>query len=345
MSNPFTEQQLQGFHAALKAWYREHGRHHLPWRQTADPYPIWVSEVMLQQTQVKTVLERYYFPFLQRFPTISALAAADSQEVLKYWEGLGYYNRARYLHQAAQQCMSQHQGHLPESIDALHALPGIGRNTAHAIAAFAYHQPVAILEANVKRIVARIFALETPTEKALWEASHQLLDTENPFDYNQAMMDIGATLCTPEAPQCPLCPANSICRGQTNPTAYPQKKAKKQLPTRHLSIVLFRDLNDRYYISPRESRFLHGLWAFLETDYTRDTLTFQGKDYPLTAMQPLGEIRHTYSHFHLIAQAYIQPIDSRFNDPHWKNAAEIAALPLSRTEQKILRLLSARPTL
>lgn len=187
---------LDKFHARLHTWYRQHGRHHLPWRNTDDPYPIWLSEVMLQQTQVQTVLERFYFPFLERFPNIAALAAAEEQEVLKCWQGLGYYTRARNLHKAARIVQST----LPETVEALHQLPGIGRNTAHAIAAFAFRQPVAIMEANVKRILCRIFALEKPSEAELWQRATELLDTHNPFDYNQAMMDIGAGVCTPDAP-------------------------------------------------------------------------------------------------------------------------------------------------
>ena len=323
------------FHQQLLAWYAQHGRHHLPWRQTDDPYAIWLSEVMLQQTQVDRVLERFYFPFLERFPTISLLAQADEQAVLKYWQGLGYYSRARNLHKAAQMTAPA----LPKTTDALMQLPGIGRNTAHAIAAFAFHQPVAILEANVKRIVARIFALERPSDTQLWDCADQLADKDNPFEYNQAMMDLGAMICTAKSPQCLLCPASDICKGKHDPLRYPQKKLKKALPTRHMAVVLFQDGAGRYFMQPRQTRFLNSLWAFVEVEASEITVPFQHADYPLAAMQCLGEITHSYSHFHLVGKVYVQPVVTQENGNNWYKVEEIAALPLSRTEQKILTLI------
>lgn len=333
-------QALKKFHRALHGWYERHGRHHLPWRQTDDPYRIWVSEIMLQQTQVQTVLERYYFPFLGRFPSIEALAAAELQEVLKCWEGLGYYNRARYLHQAARQI----GGRLPDKVEALQALPGIGRNTAHALAAFAYRQPVAVLEANVKRVVARIFALKQPTEKELWSKAQQLVDTKNPFDYNQAMMDLGAMICTPANPQCGQCPAHGLCEGTVDPAAYPQKKRKKPLPVRRTSIVLFTLPDGRIHISPRKERFLHGLWQFPEVENTAASLIFMGSRYRLSALSRIGSLRHSYSHFTFESDVYISELNLKiFDGRYWKTPQEIAALPLSRTEKKILKLLKSPP--
>jgi len=204
-------------HQKIQQWYRSNGRLDLPWRTTEDPYHIYLSEVMLQQTQVSTVLERFYFPFLKRFPNLETLAAAPLDDVLKLWEGLGYYNRAKNLHKSAG-LLSKGQAQgiaptLPESIEKLLTLPGIGKNTAHAIAAFAFRQPVPIMEANVKRILCRLHKLESPTDKTLWEIAYQMVDRENPFDYNQAMMDIGATLCTVKAPECERCPLSDICQG------------------------------------------------------------------------------------------------------------------------------------
>lgn len=299
---------LVRFHLALAKWYQTHGRHDLPWRNTTDPYHIWLSEVMLQQTQVSTVRDRFYGPFLKKFPTIAALAAAPSEAVMKAWEGLGYYSRARNLHKAAQQLDSE--GGLPpfatssltlplrgsaspthDLLQRLLGLPGIGRNTASAILAFAYHQPVAILEANVKRVVARVFALETPSEPELWTYAHALLgeghlsepsarsrhaqggrvaalhnrtehagdkqigqrnDLMNSFDYNQAMMDIGSMVCTPKNPNCNACPASSICKGKIAPEKYPAPKAKKQTPTREVIIHMREDA--RGAIIPRKAR-------------------------------------------------------------------------------------------
>jgi A/G-specific adenine glycosylase len=226
--------QLRTFHAALARWYQTHGRHDLPWRTTDDPYHIWLSEVMLQQTQVATVRDRFYAPFLAKFPSVAALAAAPEAAVMKAWEGLGYYSRARNLHKAAKQ-VSGARCQVPALLtktwnarpETLLSLPGIGRNTASAILAFAYHQPVAILEANVKRIIARVFALTQPNDAELWAGAEALLNRDEPFNYNQAMMDIGALICTPKNPNCNACPASSICKGKIAPEKYPTPKTKK----------------------------------------------------------------------------------------------------------------------
>ena len=215
---------IRGFHKRLHRWYAAHGRKRLPWRGTTDSYAIYVSEIMLQQTQVATVMERYYFPFLKRFPTLAALAKAPQNDVLAAWQGLGYYNRALNLHKAAKGC----KGILPQTVDELMALPGIGKNTAHAIAAFAYHQPVAVMEANVKRVLSRIFALKTPSELELWEKADLLLDASAPFDYNQAMMDIGAMICKKRSPLCNQCPAENICEGKPRPNPIRPPEAKKR---------------------------------------------------------------------------------------------------------------------
>lgn len=324
------------FHRRLHRWYQKHGRHHLPWRQTSDPYHIWLSEVMLQQTQVQTVLERFYFPFLERFPTIAALAAADLQEVLKLWQGLGYYTRAKNIHRAAQGLST---GKLPETVHELQKLPGIGHNTAHAIAVFAFHQPVAIMEANLKRVLCRIFALETPTDTELRQKAEMLLDTAHPFDYNQAMMDLGALICTPEAPQCLLCPAAEICVGKAAPKAYPAPKKKKALPLREHKIVLFTDPHGAIFIRPREGKFLHGLWEFPQFDFAADTAYFENRAYPFAAMQKIGDVSHAYTHFQYRAEVFLQPVERSFASEEGKRPVVIERLPLSRIEIKILKLL------
>ena len=179
---------MKTIHQKIRDWYQKHGRHDLPWGMTDDPYAIWLSEVMLQQTQVGTVLERFYSPFLRRFPTLESLAEAPLDDVLKMWEGLGYYNRAKNLHKAAQIVVDMHQKEqqngqthrsaptLPSDIDILIKLPGIGKNTAHAVAAFAFREPVPVMEANVKRILCRLHKLESPTDKILWERAYELVD-------------------------------------------------------------------------------------------------------------------------------------------------------------------------
>lgn len=315
-------------HARLHAWYRTHGRHGLPWRRTADPYAILVSEVMLQQTQVKTVLERYYRPFLDRFPTLAALAAADEVAVLKAWEGLGYYQRARNLHRAAKAA----DGGLPETVGGLMALPGIGRNTAHAVAAFAHRQPVAVLEANVRRVIRRFFALKDPPPALLWEKAEALLDRAEPFDYNQAMMDVGATICTPRAPACGRCPLAPECRGKDAPQAYDPAPAAKSVPTRTPWLVLAVAPGGALAVERKDARLLGGLYGFPQ--YPADGLP----DWLVAAATPIGTVRHVYSHFRLEAALQVVPLHTPPDGVTWEwlLPQAIRALPLSRADQKAL---------
>lgn len=325
---------LQLTHSKLHSWYKEHGRKSLPWRNTADPYAIYISEVMLQQTQVQTVLERYYFPFLSRFPSLAALAAAEQEEVLKAWQGLGYYSRAVNLHKAAKIAAPS----LPSDIPGLLALPGIGKNTAHAVAAFGYHLPVPVMEANVKRLIYRIFALKEGTEPLLWEKACALLDKANPFDYNQAVMDIGSLVCTRTRPSCNICPFNDICQGKDAPELYPAKKAKKQVPVIRKHIIAFQDANSRYHVTARTTRFLHGLYGFNE--YNKEHgIVFQESAYTLDAMEYIGAITQSYSHFTLEADIYRQVLPVKANGPAWQMLEEIGKLPLSRADSKVLKLL------
>lgn len=324
---------------AFYTWYNRHGRHHLPWRNTENAYHILLSEVMLQQTQVKTVLERFYFPFLEKFPTLAALAAADRESVLKQWQGLGYYNRAVNLHKTAQLTANG----LPETVEELMELPGIGKNTAHAVAAFAYHQPVPVMEANVKRIIHRFFAQEQLTEKQLWQYAFELLDHSNPFDYNQAMMDIGAMVCTVAQPQCLLCPLAESCKGKHQPHAYLAAKKKKDTPVRQRVIVVFahKDCDGviYYHMQPREGRFLHGLYHFSEYTLTQP-ITFYNQRYDIKNHPLLGEISQTYSHFRLEAkvhQVWVAAIDEK---QYWHSGKSIANLPVSGAETKIFSLLN-----
>lgn len=362
------------FHTALHRWYATHGRKELPWRNTDDPYHIYLSEVMLQQTQVKTVLERFYFPFLERFPDLTALAAASEEAVLKAWEGLGYYSRARNLHKAAKLAAARNntpplrgsqraQGEntkktvrktvfssnaqsdlvggnvtLPNTIDALMELPGIGKNTAHAIAAFAFHQPVPIMEANLKRVLCRIFALKTPTDNELWDAAEQLLDKDKPFDYNQAMMDIGATVCTPKAPACLTCPANEICAGKDAPEAYPQKKVKKATPIRRPHILMVEDIKGALYMTPRTTKFLGGMYHFIELPEGATEHTLLGQRMVLDESTEIGAVTHTYSHFKLDALVYYYKLEIAGNGEEWIHRDTIKSLPLSGADKKVLSL-------
>ena len=339
---------LHRFHAALAKWYRANGRHSLPWRNTADPYRIWVSEVMLQQTQVATVLARFYHPFLETFPTIQHLAKAPREKVMKAWEGLGYYRRAGFLHEAAKKIMEgtlapyalltpaasgSRNSATHDDVSALMSLPGIGRNTAHAILAFAHHQPVAILEANVKRVTARIFALRTPTDDQLWQSAEALLDAAHPFDYNQAMMDLGAAICTPKSPDCPACPAKLICKGQTEPESYPAPKAKKKVPVRRVTIEVREDASGKLYLEKRADALLGGLWGFPQS--TQQAPASIGAE-------KLGEVVHIYTHFRLEGTVSAHILPTRKQGPNWLTREEIAALPLSKLDHKILKLMDAR---
>ncbi len=305
-------------HQKIQHWYKKHGRTSLPWRNTSEAYEIYLSEVMLQQTQVKTVLERYYFPFLKKFPTLKALGEAPLDDVLKMWEGLGYYNRAKNLHKTATTIDT-----LPQNIEALTLLPGIGKNTAHALASFAFKQPVPIMEANVKRILCRLYKLKTPTDKKLWELAYALLDTHNPFDYNQAMMDIGATLCRPKDPDCSLCPLSLICQGKDVPNLYPTKK-KRVVPTREQHVML-SVYNDELSLQQRDGKFLHGLWGFEETEV------------PLCASEYIGEVSHAYTHFKLKCKVYVYHELNREQE-HYFSIAQICKLAISKVDEKIVKL-------
>lgn len=322
---------MTALHRKIRQWYAAHGRKDLPWRNTQDPYAIYISEIMLQQTQVSTVLERYYFQFLEAFPTITALAEAPEVKVLKAWEGLGYYQRARNLHKAAKTSGAQ----LPAHFEGLIALPGIGRNTAHAVLAFAHHLPVPVLEANVKRVIARYFAMENPSDAEWWAKAEALLDQEEPFIYNQAMMDVGATICRPKAPLCLLCPLSDGCIGKVVPERYPAKKAAKKVPVRERVIMIRRNKKGQIALIGRsEGRLLGGLYGFPQ--YTLE-------EAENMAFTPIGEVVHHYTHFTLQARVgLVEGGGAAGKDGAWYGQAEILALPLSKLDRKVLKILIDR---
>ncbi len=325
--------QHEAYTTAIRDWYMQHGRHELPWRQTDDVYAIYISEVMLQQTQVATVLARYYFPFLKRFPTLQALADAPLDDVLKQWEGLGYYSRARNLHKAAQMAAPT----LPGTIEGLMALPGIGRNTAHAIAALAYHQPVALMEANVKRVLHRLEARTAMTDAKLWQQAQTRVDADDPFTYNQAMMDIGSQICTPTRPACLICPVANWCKGRDDPLAYPAKEMKKTVPVRKRMLLVLRSSDGHYYLMPRTTRFLGGLYGFLEYETLPNEVL--GQTIAEGALKRLGQVRQTYSHFRLNAEIIQYDwMETMRGQDGWWNIQEITQLPLSEADKKVVRL-------
>lgn len=319
---------------SLSHWYAKHGRSALPWRTTSDPYAIWVSEIMLQQTQVATVLERYYFPFLERFPNLQALADAPLDDVLKAWEGLGYYTRARNLHKAAKLCAPA----LPQTVEGLIALPGIGRNTAHAIATFAHRQPIAVMEANVKRILHRLAARERMSDAELWEMAGALVDTDDPFTHNQAMMDVGALICTPRAPRCGECPLAPACAGKNAPERYPARKAKKATPVRKRLLLIARDPEGRLYLKPRESAFLGGLYGFPEFDTKERDIVFLRRTISREWLVLLGGIEQIYSHFRLSAEVFLLQRTIPRRTKYWHAPEKIREMALSRADHKALAL-------
>lgn len=292
------------FPDALLAWYDNQGRKHLPWREDLSPYRVWVSEIMLQQTQVATVIP-YFERFMARFPTIHALAVADLDGVLDLWTGLGYYARARNLHQAAKQIVAQ--GKFPDTQEELQSLPGIGRSTAGAILAIAFNKKAAILDGNVKRVLARFHAIDVPNQTqashTLWQLAEQYTPDKRVGDYTQAIMDLGATLCTRTKPQCSPCPVAANCQAQiqNKQSEFPRAKARKISPVRSVMMLIFHDLeNNQVLLEKRPPVGIWGgLWSFPEcageTDvarWCRDVLNVK-----VLETRPLPAFEHVFSHF------------------------------------------------
>ena len=235
MTPRFTRDRRNTIRRQLLDWY-EGAERDLPWRRTKDPYRIWLSESMLQQTRVETVIP-YYDRFIERFPTLRALAVADEQDVLREWAGLGYYARARHLKLAAEQMLREHEGAVPRDAAALRSLPGIGRYTSGAIRSIAFNEPAAIVDANVRRVIARLVAEPALSDSDTWTKAEELVPDETPGRFNQALMELGSTVCTPRSPGCPACPLLQTCRAATtgHPERYPAPKQKK--PPREVALT------------------------------------------------------------------------------------------------------------
>ena len=290
------------FAGRVLAWYDIHGRKDLPWQHQPTPYRVWVSEIMLQQTQVATVIP-YYERFMARFPDLATLAAADIDEVLAHWSGLGYYARARNLHKAARIIVDEHQASFPETFDQVQALPGIGRSTAGAILSLACGQRHPILDGNVKRVLARHAAIDGwPGRGAVLSRLWALADAHTPAQrvaaYNQAMMDLGATVCTRTRPVCDACPVSGDCRAraQGEVERYPGRKPKKALPVRQTVMLLLCDRDGRVLLERRPpSGVWGGLWSLPEFDTPEHALDWAGTRQHET----WKTVRHTFTHFHL----------------------------------------------
>jgi len=297
------------FTQAVLGWYDQHGRKDLPWQQDITPYRVWVSEIMLQQTQVSTVIA-YFQRFMQRFPDVEKLAAAPQDEVLHLWTGLGYYARARNLHRTAQLLVAEHDGVFPADIEALCALPGIGRSTAGAIASISMSISAPILDGNVKRVLARFHAVpgwpgKKEVENQLWSLAQQYTPKKRVRDYTQVMMDLGATVCTRSKPRCPQCPLQQHCAayGAEQTNLYPGKKPSKKIPARQTIMLLLENEQGDVLLEQRPpSGLWGGLWCLPEVDtLTQLDEVLQQRGLTLLdqpTKQPLA-FRHTFSHFHL----------------------------------------------
>ena len=344
----------QTFSARLIAWHRQHGRHDLPWQQNGDPYRVWLSEIMLQQTQVATVIP-YYRRFLARFPTLPDLAAAPVGEVMGLWSGLGYYARARNLHACARAVMESHGGKFPLDPEAIASLPGIGRSTANAIAVFCFGARRAILDGNVKRVLCRTFGVEgypgaPAVERELWGLAEGLLPRRDAATYIQAQMDLGATVCARTGPAClraaAACPLSGICiaHQQGRVAQLPEGKARKSLPRRETRVLLLHQ-GDRVLL---ERRPPSGIWGGLlslpeitaEVDPIAHAAKFLGCD--VTRFDALPALRHNFTHFRLTllplsGEAKLMPRAAEAADHSWLTRVDIDAAALPAPVRKILK--------
>ncbi|MCX2895327.1 A/G-specific adenine glycosylase [Stenotrophomonas lactitubi] len=340
-----------GFVARLLHWFDDHGRHDLPWQHPRSPYRVWLSEIMLQQTQVATVIP-YFHRFLQHFPTLLDLAAASNDAVMAQWAGLGYYARARNLHAAAKRCVAEHAGDLPHDFDALHDLPGIGRSTAGAILSQAWNDPFAILDGNVKRVLSRYHGVEgfpglPAIEKQLWaiaEAQVAQVPAGRMADYTQAQMDLGATVCSRSRPACVICPlqADCVARREGRTAELPTAKPGKVLPEREAVALLLRDKQQRVLLQKRpDSGIWAQLWTLPQADAGSELQDWFDAhvDGSLEDAEELPVLQHTFSHYKLHLQVLSRQVHGlRVEEPtlRWVGAAELSALGLPAPIRKLL---------
>lgn len=356
----------------LLAWFSRH-RRELPWRGVDDPYAVWVSEIMLQQTQVTTVID-YYHRWLERFPTVEELACADSEEVLEMWAGLGYYRRARFLHESAKMVVEQMGGALPETAKSLKKLKGVGPYTAGAIASIAFGEATPVVDGNVERVLSRLFAIDgdpkaTPNQKLFWKLAGELVDPDAPGDFNEAMMELGATVCTPQSPTCMLCPLRTHCRGfeAGEPTRYPATaKRARQRPVTVQTAVITRpggssvdgggEAREFLVIKRPADGLLGGLWEFptVEVDAQAPALQEFLEDHlglscaEMGAPGELGELVHHFSHIRMtieVEQRHLAGRDETFEPAadferpvQWVRRDELDALAMSAAMRKVFGL-------
>ena len=349
------------FSELILDWYARHGRK-LPWRDHPDPYAVWVSEIMLQQTRVETVIP-YYERWMKRFPSVSDLATATEQEVLSTWEGLGYYSRARNLHKAAKIVVEEYGGELPRDLAALRKLPGIGRYTVGAIASMAFGMDAATLDGNLRRVFARVFDVAEPAdslagEKILWELAEKHLPKGHAGDYNQALMDLGATVCLPRNPTCSLCPLGRLCKAQAfgiqdqRPVLRPKAAVPHYIVT---AAVIWRD--EKILLAKRPSQgLLGGMWEFpggkiemgetLEACLAREI--HEELDSEIKVGEPFGVYQHAYTHFRITLHAFLCELTGGEPEPieaaelAWVIPANLDQYPMGKVDRQIAKKLATQ---
>ncbi|MDZ7783194.1 MAG: A/G-specific adenine glycosylase [Halioglobus sp.] len=346
---------MPDFPTRILYWFDRHGRDDLPWQRDITPYRVWVSEIMLQQTQVATVIP-YFERFMEAFPDVQALANADQDEVLHHWTGLGYYARARNLHRAAVRVVADHGGEFPRDVEQLVQLPGIGRSTAGAIASIAMGIRAPILDGNVKRVLARFHAVpgwpgETAVSRRLWELAEHYTPYKRVADYSQAMMDLGATVCTRAAPACGVCPLGADCeaRAAGDTLAYPGKKPRRELPVKATHFLVARTGRGDIWLEKRPAPGIWGgLWCFPEV---ADPAAGTERCLDLWGVEPAAvdvwpAFRHTFSHYHLDITPVVADLPA---DPGavmeaggrlWYNVREAPRIGLAAPVAALLRKLS-----
>ena len=353
-----SEKETRHLRRRLVAWYRAHHRP-LPWRNTTNPYPVWVSEVMLQQTTVNTVLP-FYRRFTKRFPDLQDLARSDLQDVLMIWEGLGYYARARNLHRAARIVRDLHDCVVPADVTAFRNLPGVGDYIAAAVMSIAFDQPYAVVDGNVKRVLARLLLVEAPVNrpadhKIFKAAAAQLLDMSRPGTFNQAMMELGALICTPRRPACSDCPVKVHCRAERNGKVgeFPKRLQKSPPPEHHVAVgVVFK--KDRVLITRRRPEgLLGGLWEFpggrlKDGETPQDACVreiLEEVNLKVNIDSQLTRLRHAYTHFKIVMDVYnCRYVSGKVSlkgptDHRWVKLDELTGFPFPKANLKFMPLL------
>lgn len=359
----FSARWLKTFQQSLLEWYADHKRD-LPWRHSDDPYAVWISEMMLQQTQVVQA-QPYYKRFMARFPTIRDLGEAPLDDVLKLWEGLGYYARARNLHRAAQQVVREHGACIPDDMEKISSLPGIGPYTSAAILSIAYHQDYAVVDGNVIRVLSRLFHLtedpaKTSTKRLMTDLAGRLLKEGRAADFNQAMMELGATVCTPRNPSCKACPVKGLCKAVKeldDPSVLPRKAPRKKRPHYRVSAGIIQN-DDKILIVQRPlDGLLGGLWEFPGGRCEHDTSDIEScliekiRDsvgLKIQVKAPLAVVKHAFTHFEITLYGYYaewiagkaKPLNC--HDCRWISPGDLKTYAFSKAHNRLIDAMQAK---